>query len=138
MTDRTIFITQYDMDRLRDLIEGASLYGTKTRNALEALEKALDKAVILEPENIPENVVTMHSNVHLTKLDTKEEFVYELVFPSEANIKLNKISILAPIGIALIGREVGSVIEWNISSGRAKFKIEKIMFQPEAAGQFHL
>lgn len=138
MTDRTIFITRYDMDRLSDLIEGVRLYGTKTRNALTALEKALEKAVILEPEKIPENVVTMHSNVHLRKLDTAEEFVYELVFPSEADISLNKVSILAPIGIALIGRGVGSIIEWNVPSGKAKFKIERIVFQPEAAGQFHL
>ncbi len=129
-------ITQFDMDRLRSMIAGASQYGAKLRDRLDVLEKELDRAVILEAKRVPKNVVTMHSRVHLTRIDSGQESIYELVFPSDADIAEGKISILAPIGTALLGQEIGTVVEWSVPSGRIRMKIEKIIYQPESSGHY--
>ena len=71
-------------------------------------------------------------------LDTQEEMTYTLVFPADANIKENKISVLAPIGTAMIGYKVGDVIEWPVPSGQRRLKVIGILYQPEAAGDYHL
>ena len=62
--------------------------------------------------------------------------IYSLVFPHSANINQNRISILAPIGTALIGYKIGDIIEWKVPGGLRKLKVEEILYQPEASGNF--
>jgi regulator of nucleoside diphosphate kinase len=71
-------------------------------------------------------------------MDTGKELVYSLVFPSEADSSNGKISILAPVGTAMIGYGVGDIIEWRVPAGLRRFRVEQILYQPEAAGEYHL
>lgn len=138
MTTREIIITRYDMDRLRDLIEVIREYRGKIKSKLDALEKELDRGKIVDSKNIPPDVITMNSVVQLKDLDSGEDLIFKLVFPSDANIQENKISILAPIGTALLGYQVGDIIEGEVPAGRRKLKVKKILYQPESSKDFHL
>ena len=102
------------------------------------LEKELDRCKVIEPRNVPPDVITMNSKVHLTDMNSGEKITYILVFPEHANLKARKISILAPIGTALIGYSVGDIIEWEVPAGIVQLKVDEISYQPEAAGDYHL
>lgn len=138
MIERAIFITRFDMDRLRNLIEVTREYRGKNKSELDALETELDLGKIVESENIPADVITMNSKVQLKDLDSGEDLFFTLVFPSDANLKENKISILAPIGTALLGCRVENTIKWKVPAGIRKLKVEKVLYQPEASKHFHL
>ena len=138
MTRRTIHVTEYDMIRLRKLLEGTQRWNQKDRAYLEHLEDELDRAVTIPSEKIPPNVVTMNSQMRVKDLDTEKEMEIQLVFPSEADFERGKISILAPIGTALIGYRAGDTVEWRVPSGTRRLKIEDVTYQPEAAGDYHL
>ncbi len=137
MEKRTIYLTEFDYDRLTALIDQANPHGLN-KSHLKALKEELERGEIVPPTDIPHDVVTMNSQVRLKDLDSGEEVVYSLVFPYAANIQQNKISILAPVGIALIGYRIGDVVEWNVPAGVRCLKIEEILYQPEAAGDYHL
>ena len=130
---RPIFITERNMERLQDLVD---ILGPASENDLEnfeRLEEELYRANIVEPENIPLEVVTINSKVQLREMDSDLEIIIILVFPSDANLSEHKISILAPIGSAVIGRQTGDIIEWKAPRGIKRAKIEKMLYQPEAA-----
>ncbi|MEA5113616.1 MAG: nucleoside diphosphate kinase regulator [Geobacteraceae bacterium] len=135
---KTIYITDNDMTRLEELLEVAGENVTRDNKHLEELSSELLKAEVVDSTEIPANVVTMNSQVLLLDLDTNESKSYQLVFPREANLEQNRISILAPIGTAMIGCRVGNVISWNAPAGVRRMKIAKILYQPEAAGDYHL
>ncbi|MDD2671020.1 MAG: nucleoside diphosphate kinase regulator [Syntrophales bacterium] len=138
MKERTIFITRFDMERLRNLIDGIRDSRGKIRSDLNELEKELDRANLIDPEHVPADVITMNSRVHLKDLDSGEDLILTLVFPSGADIKENRISILAPIGTALLGYREGDAIEWKVPSGLRRMRVVKIIYQPEASGDYHL
>ncbi|MBN1473144.1 MAG: nucleoside diphosphate kinase regulator [Syntrophaceae bacterium] len=138
MVGRTIHITRYDMDRLLELIEGLRSTPKAAKLNLDLLEKELNDGILVDPKNVPEDVITMNSKVEITDTETGEKMTYILVFPSEANISKNKLSILAPLGMALLGYHKGDIIEWAVPSGIRKLKVEDIIYQPEAAGDYHL
>lgn len=135
---RTIYITSSDMLKLENLIEGRREGNVKDKEHLAELGNELESAVLMDSKDIPPNVITMNSRVLMKDLDTQEEMTYTLVFPADANIKENKISVLAPIGTAMIGYKVGDVIEWPVPSGQRRLKVIGILYQPEAAGDYHL
>jgi regulator of nucleoside diphosphate kinase len=138
MTKRAIHITDYDMQRLRKLLEGAQMWNQKDRAYLDHLEGELDEAVLVPTKKVPPNVVTMNTQMRITDLDTGKEMMLQLVFPSDADFDRGKVSILAPIGTALIGYQAGDTIEWNVPAGIRRLRIEAITYQPEAAGDHHL
>mgnify|MGYP001033609944 FL=1 len=138
MKTRTLCITKADMDKLKRLINGVRVSSSKPRPDLDDLEKELNRAKLFTPKQIPEEVVTMNSQVLLHDLASGEELTYTIVYPSEANIELNKISILAPIGTALLGYRVGDVVEWKVPSGVRRLEIREVLYQPEAAGEYEL
>jgi regulator of nucleoside diphosphate kinase len=135
----TIYITALDRQRLERLIE---LAGERSRRLnhlyLARLEEELERAETVAPGDVPADVITMRSRVRLRDLDTGGEMVYTLVFPSEANFDDGKISVLAPVGTAMLGYRVGSLIEWEVPSGRRRLKVEELLYQPEAAGDYDL
>jgi regulator of nucleoside diphosphate kinase len=98
----------------------------------------LERAEIVRPKDIPADVVTMHSKVRLNDLVSGESNTYSLVFPTEANFAEGKISVLAPIGTAILGYRQGDPIEWPVPSGLRRLKIEEILYQPESAGDHEL
>ncbi len=137
MKQRQIFITAFDKKRLDELIAVAREFGEHARNDLHDLSEELARAKVVEPKKVPPSVVTMNSKVILQNLDTSEELTYCLVFPDEADIDSGAISILAPVGTAILGYGEGDVIEWAVPSGKTRIRIEKILYQPEASGDFH-
>ena len=135
----TIYITETDADRLGNLIELARNNGERGNLAyVNRLEEELEYAEIVPPEEIPAGVVTMRSKVKLKDLDTGEESVYTIVFPTETNLELGRISILAPIATALLGRKLGDTVEFQAPARERKLKVKEILYQPESAGDYNL
>ena len=135
---RKIYLTELDMGRLKPLLALPDRLDQRDRQHLDELAKELRRGEVVAPEEIPPNEITMNSKVRLRDLDSGEEAVYSLVYPPDADIRQNRISILAPIGTALIGYAVGDVIEWKVPGGVARLKVEEILYQPEAAGRYDL
>jgi regulator of nucleoside diphosphate kinase len=96
----------------------------------------LEKAYVVAPAEIPADVVTMNSEVAVRDLDSGQEMAFTLVFPSEADVEQRKISILAPVGTAVLGYRVGDIIEWKVPARVRNLKIKRVLYQPEAAGDF--
>jgi len=138
MKQRQIFITAFDKKRLEELISVAREFDEHQRDDLTGLSAELARAKIVDPKEVPPSVVTMNSKVLLQDLDTSEDLTYSLVFPNEANIDSGAISILAPVGTALLGYREGSEVEWDVPSGKRRLRIKRILYQPEASGDFHL
>lgn len=90
------------------------------------------------PQEIPPDVITMNSKVCLEDTESKEEETYTLVFPEDADVQQGKISVLAPIGTAMLGYQVGDIFEWEVPAGMRKLRVKSILFQPEASGNFEL
>lgn len=134
MTTRNIVITDADRRRLGTLIERATSDGLGARRYLDDLEHELDRAQVVDPCEVPRDVVTMNSTVRLRDLDSDEIETYTLVYPRDADIDENRISVLAPIGTAMIGYRVGDVIEWPVPNGIARLRVEEVVYQPEFAG----
>jgi regulator of nucleoside diphosphate kinase len=132
MRDR-IYITDADSERLRRLIARRRGANSVDQEYLDTLEQELDRAEIIEPDAIPRDVVTMNSEVRLKDLDSEEIRVYRLIFPAQ-NRTENSISVLAPIGTAMLGYKVGDVVEMRVPKGIRRLKILDIIYQPEAAG----
>ena len=137
--ETNIHITKPDYERLTKLIEIARERESDTnREYLDRLEDELDRAEMVQQKDIPADVITMRSTVRLKDLDTSEEMIYRLVFPTEANYDEGKISVLAPIGTAMLGYRRGDVIEWQVPSGVRRLGVEEVLYQPESKGEYHL
>lgn len=135
---RAIFITDSDKEKLQKLIRLEQEFNADSGNHLDDLNNELERAVIVQPQEVPDNVITMNSQVVLKDLDDNEEMIYTLVYPDDANLTENKISVMAPIGTAILGYRVGDVLEWKIPKGTVRLRVEKLLFQPEASGNFEL
>jgi regulator of nucleoside diphosphate kinase len=129
-----IFITEADHEKLRRLIAGRRGSGADADH-LNELEQELEQAEILaDNQTVPPDVVTMNSEVRLMDIDSGEIRIYKLVFPSQDRSE-NRLSVLAPIGTAILGYRVGSVIEWRVPKGVRRLKVLEVIFQPEAAAR---
>lgn len=135
---RQIYITNVDKERLLKLINEEKEFSRGNKEHLGKLEQELERAQVVVSEHIPHNVITMNSQVSLKDMETGETMIYTLVYPSEANLLENKISIMAPIGTAILGFCEGDIISWEVPGGVVKLQVEKILYQPEAAGDFDL
>lgn len=136
--NKNIFITDFDMKRFNWLISNAYRFNNLDKQHLQELESELMEAVILQPQEIPSDVVTMSSRVRIRFLDTNEEKTFTLVFPFDADEAQNKLSILAPVGVAVIGSKISDEVEWEMQDGKRKIRIEEIIYQPEAAGNYYV
>ncbi|PWT83425.1 MAG: nucleoside diphosphate kinase regulator [Acidobacteria bacterium] len=133
----TICITETDKNRLSSLIETTrERDGVEDREYLDKLEHELERATIVEANAIPADVITMGSKVRLRDLVSGEANIYSLVFPRDADFNQGKISVLAPIGTAILGYRKGDTIEWQVPSGLRRLKVDDVIYQPEAAGHF--
>lgn len=134
-----IYITEPDHERLTKLIEiTRERENGANREYLDRLEEELDRAEVVQQKEISADVITMRSTVRLQDLDTREEMIYRLVFPTEANYDDGKISVLAPVGTAMLGYRRGDVIEWEVPSGVRRLRVEEVLYQPESNGEYHL
>ena len=138
MEKRTIYITDFDFRRITELLKVAKYFKYQDRDDLKKLEQELERATVVDSRDIPPDFVTMNCKVELLDLDKNEKMTFTLVFPNAANIDQGKISILAPIGTAILGYRVGDTVIWQVPAGQRRIKIEKILYQPEASGDYHL
>lgn len=128
----SIYVTQNDMDRLLELIEA---YPGKR---FENLETELLRAHVVPRDEIPKDVVTMNSRVIFENETSGERREITLVYPGSADIDAGRISVLVPIGTALLGLRVGQSIDWSLpGGGRQRYRIVGVPYQPEAAGDPH-
>ncbi|MGI6066371.1 MAG: nucleoside diphosphate kinase regulator [Bacillota bacterium] len=135
---RVIYISEFDKEKLRKLIIKEKEYNSRNTKYLKNLEQELERARAVSPQEIPRDAITMNSKVFLKDLDSGEEMTYTLVYPAEADLTENKISVLAPVGTAILGYREGDVIDWEVPNGVVRLRVEKVVYQPEAAGQFDL
>ena len=129
-----ITISSLDASRLERLLESAS--GKQFPNS-EELQGELLRANVVEPREIPPDVVTMNSTVTFQVESSEREFSLTLVYPKDADDSSTKISILAPVGSALLGLREGDAMSWpKPGGGSLKVSILKVTYQPERAGDF--
>ena len=135
---KKVTLTKNDYTRIYKAITDAKNSKTINSNEAEKLLSELSKAEIVSSEKIDKDVVTMNSEVKLFFGNTQKEQSFKIVYPQDANLKENKISIFSPIATALIGYKIGDEIEWIVPGGMTKIKIVDLIYQPEAAGDFDL
>ena len=131
-----IYVTSQDKQRLEDLLMEIELSDPRKHGDLKALTQELRRAFIVDPKDVFSDVITMNSRAEMRDLESGETDTFTLVFPSEANIDEEKISVLAPIGAGMLGYRVGDEFEWNVPGGLRRMKVTKVEYQPEAAGDF--
>lgn len=128
-----ILVTDKDFHRLTTLVSNMD------NLRAEALEEELSRANIIAQNEIPPNVVTMNSKVRFVDESCGSATEITLVYPQDADVQEGRISILAPVGVALLGLSVGQKIDWKMPNGQVKvLKVQEILFQPEAAGEWEL
>ena len=134
MTTPAILVSRLDCERLEALLEAPGSAALDT----SALEAELARAQILEPAQMPADVITMNSTARFRDESTGEERELTLVYPRDADGSPDKVSILAPVGSALLGLRAGQTIDWPLPGGRStRLQVLGIRYQPEAAGEFH-
>jgi len=132
MQKRTILITASDMSRLRRLLESALHFFRHDRPYLEVLQNELETARVVESKDIPEDVVTLNSRVCIRDLDTGKQVVSTVVFPKESYMNNELLSVLAPVGTAVLGRRVGDIFECTVPAGVRRLKLEGIETETRA------
>lgn len=138
MSKRRIHITQFDQKRLEEMLAEVESVNLRDRKDLHELREELKEAKVVDPKKIPPTVVTMNSKIRFRDLDSDELTDITLVFPSDADFDLGRLSVMSPIGTAFLGYAEGDTIEWSVPAGKRRIKIEKVLYQPEASGDFHL
>jgi regulator of nucleoside diphosphate kinase len=131
MKRRKLIISDADHQRLVALADSARLDSRIPEHNILALEAELARARVLPADDVPPDVVTMNSIVRLRDLDSDEVEQYELVYPADADIEHDRISVLAPIGTAILGYRIGDIIEWPVPAGLRRLQVEEVLYQPE-------
>lgn len=127
-----LVISSVDNTRLRRLLDNPVF---RDSDGAEALEDELERAEVVEPAELPPNVVSMNSTARLQEINTGREFELKLVYPEQSG-SAGRVSVLAPLGSALLGMAAGREIEWPLPSGQtARIRVIEVTYQPEAAGE---
>ncbi|SEK65687.1 regulator of nucleoside diphosphate kinase [Kosakonia sacchari] len=136
MSRPAIMINERDAERLDRLLEQPDYASLPVA---DALNDELDRAQMCAPEAMPNNVVTMNSTVKFRELKSGEERVRTLVYPAQMTDSATQLSVLAPVGAALLGLRVGDSIHWQLPGGTTTdLEVLELLYQPEAAGDFRL
>lgn len=125
MNHTPIYISRDDHSKLRLLL--ATALHSNASAALRKLGEELDRAVVIDPAAFPADVVTMDSAVEFEDLGTHEVEEYTITFPERADVERKRISILAPIGTALIGCRVGDIVRWATPGGIRQLKVRRVI-----------
>jgi regulator of nucleoside diphosphate kinase len=134
MRETEICISEFDSRRLGRLLEAMNGGASRDRGSLQSLEEELDRAQVVAPAEIPADVVTMNSRVRVTDLDRGEEMIVTVVYPRLASAEKGRVSVLAPIGTALLGSRAGETVAWQTPGGVRRLRVDEVLYQPEAAG----
>jgi regulator of nucleoside diphosphate kinase len=123
-----IIITTADFERLQPVLDGHDT------PAAELLDLELRRARLVEPSQVPADIVTMNSEVVYEDCDTFAKRKVRVVYPKDADADNGRVSVLAPIGTALLGLRVGQSITWRVPNGTKRIRVVEICYQPEASG----
>jgi regulator of nucleoside diphosphate kinase len=135
MQQHTIQVTDIDSRRLVGIIDGSRLRDLRDAESVDQLERHLDDADVLPARHIGPDVVTMNSEVRVRDLDTHEAIVFRVVFPRAADSAAGRISVLAPLGMAVLGRRVGETVAWETPGGVRRLRLDRVLYQPEREGK---
>lgn len=135
--ERAPLITDADYDRLNHLAESPR-HRSGLGAALANLKGQLSRKTVVPTTTVPKSVVTMNSEVRVRDPKSQEVETYTLTYPDASDITDGKLSVLAPMGAALLGAREGQVVTFQTPGGVRRLKIVKIVYQPETAGDFHL
>ncbi len=133
-----IIMNRLDVSRIGESINEAKRNGAISRTELKSLLNEIKSAKIVEPPDIPSDVVTMNSKVRIYIKGQNQYTEFQIVYPDKANMGEKKISIFSPLATAIIGNRVSDEIEWKFPSGMTRIRIDEILYQPEAAGNYLL
>jgi regulator of nucleoside diphosphate kinase len=129
-----ITVTTLDLERIEELLDSEA---SKRLPGTDALKHELERANVIEPHEVPPGLVTMNSTVLCRDELTMSEYELTLVYPDAVN-QSDRVSILAPVGSALLGLSVGQKISWQVPGGRIlQLHVLEVRYQPEAQGEFH-
>src|SRR4249919_839165 len=129
----SLLISRLDCERIEALLDSPVAQSVDT----SALRAELDRADVIEPARVPPDVITMNSTAHFTIEGSDEVREVTLVYPRDADGSASRVSILAPVGSALLGLRVGEAIRWPVPGGHLGLRVLSIDYQPEAASEFH-
>jgi regulator of nucleoside diphosphate kinase len=134
-----IWLTAQDYNRLRHLLAELTRQARGMQAGVDTLEELLDLARVVQPEKVPGNVVTMNSRVLFQDVATGEKGTVTIVYPADADPSNEKISVLSPVGSALLGEAENSEVELPLPHGQTRrIRISSVLYQPEAQGDFAL
>ncbi|QMU29676.1 nucleoside diphosphate kinase regulator [Adhaeribacter radiodurans] len=131
-----IYITDRDYLRLQSLVQLVHI--TRGPQIIKALSTVLKRAKVIASEQIQKDIITMNSRVRIKELKNSEEMEIKIVYPKDAHLPKGRISVLAPVGTAVLGCKVGDEIDWLLPQGTVTYKIEELIYQPEAGGDLDL
>lgn len=135
MQQQTIRVTDFDSRHLEGLIAGSLPRNPRDARSIEMLEQHLGDAEVLPARRIGPDVVTMNSEVRVRDLDANETTTFRVVFPRAADAAAGRISVLAPLGMAVLGRMVGDSVTWDTPGGLRRLRVDRVLYQPEREGK---
>ena len=142
MTDQTtlspITVTDADAGRLRAMTRAFRSTRHPYRSYALSVEAELERATLVPQADVPSDVVTMNSTVRIRDHRTKRTEEFTLVYPDHADGLAGRVSVLAPLGLAVLGARVGDTVSWQVPAGTRTFTVEAVVYQPEAAGHANL
>lgn len=131
-----ITLSSVDIQRLDRILDAGPVSASAN---VEALREELSRAEVVEPQQMPADVITMNSRVRLLNESTGKTHELTLVYPQAADAAQGLVSVLAPVGSALLGLSTGQSIDWPMPDGTvSRLRVLELLYQPEAAGQYHL
>jgi regulator of nucleoside diphosphate kinase len=131
--ENDIIVTSRDHAELNSVIAVTGKVSHRVKWELRLLENELKSARIVAPEEVPPDVITINTRAEFLDLETGERLEFTVVLPIDANINDGKISVLAPLGTAMLGYRVGDEFVWHVPHGLRRLKVIKLHFQPEAS-----
>jgi len=135
----SIWLTAQDYNRLRLLLADLTRQSRGMQAGVDALEEILDFARVVNPDKVPHNVVTMNSRVLFEDVRTGENGTVTIVYPADVDPTSGRISVLSPVGAALLGESAGGEVELPLPHGQSRrIRISDVLYQPEAQGDYAL
>ncbi len=135
MRDERVRLTDVDTRRLRRLVDGFRPADLRDAASVALLGRQMDEAEVLPARRIDADVVTMDSQVVVRDLDTHQTIVFRVVLPSTAYADARRISVLAPLGMAVLGRRAGEHVTWQTPGGLRRLRVDRVLYQPEREGR---
>ncbi len=132
-----VTLNEKDYNRLINSIKQLRMSAIGNSN-IKNLAESLKSAKIIASPQTPANLVTMNSKAMLKRLDNNQEMEVSVVYHDDADLKAKKISVFAPMGMALLGAMENEVITCNLPNGKIDYEVTKVLYQPESAGDLHL